>query len=294
MTFEEILSEYEVEIAPEGHHHSREGWIQFDCPKCGKDSHKFHMGYSINSGYCNCWNCGYANTAEVLQELTDLPYHQIKKLLEDVDVGGYVEQARPKGKLIIPKGVQSLRKLKPHRKYLKGRGYDWKELERLWDVQGIGFEKDYAWRLFIPIHHQGEIVSWTTRTISKHPDITRYLSSPPKQESMNHKELLYGEDYARHAIVVCEGAFDAWRIGPGAVATLGVGYSEAQVNRMLRFPIRAICFDSDPQAQKRARKLRDELSGFKGETYVLELESGKDASEASEVEISQIRKEILK
>jgi len=93
---------------------------------------------------------------------------------------------------------------------------------------------------------------------------------------------------------VCEGAFDAWRIGPGAVATLGVGYSEAQVGRILRFPIRAICFDSEPQAQKRARKLRDELTGFKGETYVIELESAKDASEASEVEILQIRKEILK
>lgn len=293
MTFAEILSEYEIETAPEGHHHSREGWVQFDCPKCGKDSHKFHMGYSISNGFCNCWSCGYANVVEVLVELTGLPYYKVKELLKDVRVG-YTPQARPTGKLTIPKGVKSLDELKQHRKYLRGRGYNWKKIVKIWGVQGIGFEKDFAWRLFIPIHHHGEIVSWTTRTISSNPHITRYLSASPKQEAMNHKELLYGEDYARHAIVICEGPFDAWRIGPGAVATLGVGYSEGQINRILRFPIRAICFDAQTAAQKRAKKLRDQLTGFKGETYVIELESGKDAGEASEGEILQIRKEILK
>lgn len=293
MTFEEILSEHEIETAPEGHHHSRNGWVQFDCPKCGKDTHKFHMGYSINSGFCNCWNCGYANVIEVLVELTSLPYYKVKELLKDVQVG-YTPQARSTGKLTIPKGVKSLDELKQHRKYLRGRGYNWKKIAKIWGVQGIGFEKDFAWRLFIPIHHYGEIVSWTTRTISHNPHITRYLSASPKQEAMNHKELLYGEDYARHAIVICEGPFDAWRIGPGAVATLGVGYSEGQINRILRFPIRAICFDAQTAAQKRAKKLRDQLAGFKGETYVIELESGKDAGEASEGEILQIRKEILK
>lgn len=289
MTFAEILSEYNVETAPDGHHHSRPGWVQFDCPRCGKDSHKFHMGYSINNGFCNCWNCGYANTVDVLVELTGLTYREVRDLLSDLQVD-HLPHARPAGRLEIPKGVKPLSKLKAHRRYLAKRGHLWKQLDRIWGVQGIGFEKEYAWRLFIPIHYHNEIVSWTTRTISNDPNVTRYLSASAKQESMNHKELLYGEDYARHAIVICEGPFDAWRIGPGAVATLGVGYSESQISRMLKFPIRAICFDST--AQKRARKLRDELSAFKGETFIIELDS-KDADVAAENEIQKIRKEIL-
>jgi len=293
MTFTEILDEYEIETAPEGHHHSRQGWVQFDCPKCGKDSGKFHMGYSLDGGYCNCWSCGFADIVGVLQELTDLPFHKIKELLKDIDVE-YVDVVRVKGKLTLPKGIKPLSELKQHKKYLKERRFKWQKLDRLWNIQGLEIASDYAWRLFIPIIYHGEVVSWTTRTISSDPTITRYLSSPPEKEAINHKELLYGEDYARQAIVIVEGPTDVWRIGPGAVATMGVGYSQAQVNRMLRFPIRAICFDSEPTAQKRAKELRNALLGLGGDTCNIVLETGKDAGDASWKEVRDIRNEILK
>jgi DNA primase len=293
MTFEEILAENNIETAPEGHHHSRQGWIQFDCPFCGKDSHKFHMGYSLAGGYSTCWQCGYHSVENVLIELTGLSFPQVKELTKDIQTV-YVEPTRIKGKLVVPKGIKPLKDLPQHRRYLKERGYRWRELEKLWGIGGIPNASNYAWRLFIPIFFRGEMVSWSTRTISKDPSITRYLSAPPEQESVPHKTLLYGEDHARHAIVIVEGPFDAWRIGVGAVATLGVGYSQSQVVRMAAFPVRAICFDAEPAAQRRARELRDDLMGLEGETYIVELESGKDASEASEREIRKLRKAILK
>ena len=58
MEFSEILTEYNIPIAPEKHHHAREGWIQFDCPFCGKDSQGWHMGYSLENNFANCWRCG--------------------------------------------------------------------------------------------------------------------------------------------------------------------------------------------------------------------------------------------
>ncbi len=293
MTFPEILSEYGVEIAPEGHRHSRPGWTQIDCPFCGKDSHKFHMGYSLASGYCACWKCGFHNTKETLVELTGMSYYKAKELLKDLQFD-YVEQERPKGKLTLPKGIKPLRELPRHRSYLRARGYNWVKLQRLWQIQGIGMATRLSLRIFIPIHLNGQVVSWTTRTISKDPSILRYLSASPEEESINHKTLLYGEDYARHAIIIVEGPFDVWRIGPGAVATLGTGFSQSQVNRMTRFPVRCILFDSDTAAQKRAKRLRDALNDFPGETYVASLETGKDAGEADEEELKKLRQEILK
>ena len=104
---------------------------------------------------------------------------------------------------------------------------------------------------------------------------------------------MYGEDYARHSITIQEGPTDAWNTGPGAVATLGTGYSEAQVNRMVKYPIRAVCFDNNPIAQKRARKLCNDLAVFPGVTSNIKLNS-EDAGSATKKEIYKIRKEFLR
>jgi DNA primase len=288
-----ILNELEIPVKVAGeHHHTTQNFVQICCPFCDKDGDSWSMGIALSGSHSHCWRCGYHSVENVLIELTGLSYPQVKELTKDIQTT-YIEPTRARGKLVLPKGIMPLQHLPRHQKYLKERGYKWKEIEKLWGVKGIPGAANYAWRLFIPVYFHGEMVSWTTRTISKDPTIPRYLSAPPERESISHKELLYGEDHARHAIVVVEGTFDAWRIGVGAVATLGVGYSQSQVVRMSRFPVRAIAFDSEPAAQKRARQLRDDLAGLEGETYLVELESGKDASEASEEEIRRLRKAIL-
>ena len=137
------------------------------------------------------------------------------------------------------------------------------------------------------------MVSWTTRTISSDESITRYVSASPQEESISHKSILYGEDLARQVIVIVEGPVDAWAIGPGAVATLGIVYSTAQINRMIRFPVRYILFDSEIEAQKRAKKLSNSLSCFPGTTAIITLDSGKDAAEADADEIKKLRKEVF-
>ncbi|MCK9288730.1 MAG: hypothetical protein RBT66_04105 [bacterium] len=290
----EVLDDLEIQYKNPGeHHHTSASYIQIDCPFCSKNSESYRMGIHMSGSHANCWRCGPHNILDTLREITGLSFPEIKELMQDL-VRAPVYAKRVTGKITVPKGIQPLKELPRHRHYLKNRGYDWKELQRLWKIQGIPFASKLAWRLFIPILYRGEMVSWTSRTISKNPDITRYISAKPSEETIHHKSLLYGEDYARHAIVIVEGPFDVWRIGPGAVATLGTGFSQGQVVRMTEFPIRAVVFDAEPEAQKRARKLRDTLAGFPGETYLIELESGKDAGEASEKEIRQIRKEILK
>lgn len=293
MTFEEILIEHGVERAPEGHTHSRQNWLQIDCPFCSKGAQHYRMGYNLSTGHVHCWLCGYHNLTETLAELIGVNYHQAKILLKDIRVD-YVAPIRHAGTLTLPKGIKPLSECPQHKRYLIERGYDWRKLVRLWQLQGVGLSPRLSWRVFIPIHLNGAVVSWTTRTISTDKSVLRYISASLEEESVSHKTLLYGEDYARHAIVICEGPADVWAIGPGAVAICGTGFKQAQILRMSKYPVRAVCLDSEIEAQRRAKKLVDALRDFPGETFNVELQTGKDAGCATKKELRQLRRAVLK
>jgi len=288
--FIEILQQLNIPYKTEGHHHCRPGWIQIDCPFCGKDSHKWHLGYPLEGYTLNCWRCGPHSLIETLVEITGYSFSKCRKLLRDIEPTK-VKKPKSKGKLIIPKGVGPL--LTAHKQYIGSRGFFWKEIRKLWGIRGIGIANKLSWRIFIPIFYHGKMVSWTTRAITDSDKVTRYMSAGLKEESIPHKSLLYGEDYARQSIIITEGPFDVWRIGPGSVATLGTGYSNEQISRMVKYPKRVICFDNSIPAQKRAKKLCDDLSVFPGETYNIQLDS-KDPGEASIKEIKKLKAIFLK
>jgi DNA primase len=137
----------------------------------------------------------------------------------------------------------------------------------------------------------GETVSWTTRAVGTDP--RRYISAAPEQEKVNHKTLLYGEELAGHAIVVVEGPIDAWAIGPGAVAIMGLHTTPEQIHRIGSHPLRAICCDNEMAALHRAERMACVLQQFPGETYIVQLETGKDPAEAEQGEIDEIRQRFL-
>lgn len=289
MKFVEVLSQLDIPIAPEGHHHARQGWIQIDCPFCAKDSQQWHMGYSLEGNFFNCWRCGSHRPVETLMEITGLPFRECLKLLGNV-TSTEIKKEKPKGKLIIPRGVGEL--LSIHIQYLQNREFfNSIRLKRTWGIQGIGLAAKLSWRIFIPIYYHGKMVSWTTRSVSNKKNITRYISASAKEESIPHKSLLYGEDYCRKTIIITEGPFDVWRIGPGAVATLGIGYSNEQLLRMTKYEKRVVCFDNEKLAQVKAKKLCDDLSVFPGETFNIELDA-KDAASAGDEEIKLLRMEL--
>jgi len=287
MDFEQILKDYNVPYVTEGHQHARDGWVNLDCPFCGKGTHSYHMGYNIAFGYANCWRCGSHPLLHILIELTGLSANDCVKLLKQIDVHKIAVQEKPKGKYLPPKNVSNLQNC--HIKYLQKRGFDYKELRKLWAINGIGLSSELAWRIFIPVIYHGKTVSWSTRSISKDKSVTRYISAPLQQESLRRTDLLYGEDYVKNTIIVCEGFFDVWKIGPGAVATMGVEYSTSQLMRMVNYKKRYICFDSDDAGQSRAKKLCQTLSLYEGETHNIILDA-KDAGEAGKKEILSLQK----
>lgn len=290
MTISEVLKHLAIPFRAYGEHeHTTQGWINLDCPFCGFKNH-YRLGYNLRYGYCNCWSCGPKNLASVIMEVSKLSYGEIKALLGDLERSVVPAELPKKGKLRPPTGLGGLKQI--HLNYLKGRNYDPKELVAMWGIQATGVTSNYPWRLFIPIHYHGQVVSWTTRSVNK-KTTHRYLSAGKNDELISHRSLLYGEDYTRNCAIVCEGPFDVWRVGPGAVCTCGTSFTRAQVLRMAKFPVRVVCFDAEDTAQNQAHKLCRMLEVFPGETTNVVLESGKDPSAAKEEEIQELRERFL-
>lgn len=292
MQFADLLALHNIPHKTQGKY-CRPGWVQFQCPFCegGADPDKLYCGFNLQYHYVNCWRCGKHPLQQTIAKLLKIPYQECKQLEQRLDRERVTPGTRvhiAAGVVRLPKGTGPL--LAPHKQYLRSRRYDVADLERLWEIKGIGLATQLAWRILIPIHYQGQIASWTTRSLVDSG--VRYISASPDQEAINHKELLYGQDYARDAVIVCEGPFDVWRIGPGAVATLGTGYSQSQVLALSKYPCRVICFDTEPAAQERARALCDSLSVFDGQTYNVTLDS-KDPGSATQREIDKLRLQFL-
>jgi hypothetical protein len=289
MNLPEFLEEYGIQSAPEDHEHYREGWANIDCPDCSPDWQHYRLGVNLAFGYASCWNCGPKSLLRILCELSGVDSRVIEKTLE-LDVPHSEPSDFRSGKYEPPSFLRPLSKI--HFRYLRGRGFDPESLVRLWDLWSVGPGNVWSWRIFIPILRRGLVVSWSTRAGHDESHEKRYRSSPPEREKLNHKTLLYGEDYCRHACIVTEGFTDVWRVGPGGVATMGTSYTVEQVRKISRFPVRAICFDNEVEAQNRARELCSLLKPFPGKTFRVELDAA-DPGSAPLGEIRKLRKAFL-
>lgn len=293
MNLTDVLTEAGVFFCRAGeHHHVREGWVGVDCPWCPAPrgyKGKYRLGIELTTGRANCWVCGRHSLPSVLVEAGKISYQAASALLTGVKLARFIPKPHQIGKLVKPKGIAPM--AVPHKQYLEERGFDPEEIERLWNVQGIGLAANLQWRLFIPIHLDGKEISWTTRSISS-TNPRRYVTAAPSQESLHFKDSLYGLDLVRTTILVVEGPTDVWNIGPGAAGTYGLLYTPAQVSIIAKFPWRVVCFDNAPDAQKRARALCDTLSLFPGRTTNICLDA-EDPGSASKKEIQRLRATVL-
>ena len=280
MNPKELLDELKTDYLEGGHQHCREGWIQLKhCSFCSSDN--YHLGLHLSSGVWACWRCGGGKSSWKVWRALGATADQIKGIVK----GRPSERVKAQGTLTLPPSIEPM--LPAHCRYLQSRGFDPAEIADFWGVQGIGLASRLAWRLFIPIIHQDEVVSWTTRAIGDVPQ--RYISASAAQERISHKTLVYGQDFCNHSIIVVEGPLDAWRVGPGAGALFGIAFTPAQVKRLVRHPYRYVVFDSTKEAQERAHELASQLSLFPGETHVIELDA-EDPGSATPEEIRRLRR----
>lgn len=283
----DILSNHGVAYVTAPHQRVRRGWVGVDCPQCSPGHGKYRLGFQLTTGRAHCWVCGGLYAPKMLAMLLRVSIPEAKALLGDFSRHAPDEDKAP-GILREPPGVGEL--LPVHRWYLEGRGFNPDELARVWGIKGIGPRGgQLKGRVYIPIFaRDGRQVSWTTRAVSAEAK-ARYYSANSEEEAVPHKSILYGANLARHTIVIVEGPIDAWAIGPGAVATLGVGFTAAQAALMADYPVRVVCFDAEDDAQERSAALCEQLCLLPGKTVSITLETGKDPAECDPSEIADIR-----
>ncbi len=294
MTLSDLLDALSIDYRDSTEsHHARMGWLVADCPTCSPRSQHFRCGIHTRSLGVHCFVCGKLKLSEVLSGASGRSLGDVLRLMSQLDrFNGKIEPeafpAKANGKYTPPPGVGEL--LPVHRNYLSKRHLDPDYCVETWKVQGIGPEGSHKWRVFLPIHVKQKPVTWTSRSIGSSP--MRYLSASPEQQSVDLKHTVFGGDFVGNVVCVVEGPLDAMRIGRGAVALYGTGFSDHQVCLLSCYSKRVICFDPDGPGRIAAQRLENMLSVFAGETLNVELSTG-DPGDAEEWEIQELR-EMLK
>ena len=181
---------------------------------------------------------------------------------------------------------------KRHRDYLISRGFDPFELIKLYGLRGTGPLGDYKHRIIIPIIYQGQTVSYQGRDITGRANLP-YKACPISEEIFHHKHLVYNFDSATKNAIVVEGILDAWRIGAGAVATFGTGYTTKQAQLLRKFERVFILYDLEDTAQEQADQLSYELSAMGTKSFIISdlLKEGEDPDMLSPDDVKALRRE---
>ncbi len=299
-----LYRDFSIPHVTEGHKHARPGWVNAECPFCTGNP-GFHLGWNINGEYFMCYRCDWHPPVKTVSELLHLPIPEVLNILPEYGVNRSTEYVKPKGKLDFkfPSGVTEL--LPHHKKYLEKRGFNISELIKLWDIKSLGHlggvlsgeghvRYVYNHRVLIPFRWNGEVVTFDTRDVTdKQQD--KYKACPKEREKIEHKTILYGNQEAWGSTgIIVEGPTDVWNLGEKAGAVSGIKYTAQQVITIATtFKKGAVVFDPEPQAQKKAHQLVEELR-LMGKDFVnIKLNGKNDPGNLPKQEAKDLVKYII-
>lgn len=260
------------------------GRINIQCPFC--DDHSNHGSFGLSKGDYQCWRCKGGHPVKALSLAARIPMDSARQLIQKYSHGFnpylQVEQETKSNVKSITLPGAPIKA--PHKKYLEGRGFDPEELEFYHGILGTDMVGnwqgiDFRYRVIIPVYDVwGNLCTFQGRDYTGKQEL-RYKCCPVDKAVVHHKHLLYGAELARNKdrIVVVEGVFDQWRMGPGAVATFGTSLTREQVNLLSLWKEVIFLFDPEPEAQEHAREYARDIAACGNYVEVCAAELGLDA-----------------
>jgi len=277
-----------------------QGWISIPCPFCPDPDPSYHLGISPQKRV-TCWRCGHRGSVvdlvfhldpgkDVAQTLKNFRLFSINELKKDILIRSGENCQLPKhATKVFPQA---------HLNYLLGRRFDPDFLIKKYDLYATGpifskEEKEWRYRIVIPIYFRSQIVNFTGLDITK-TQKQKYKHNKNELSLVPMKEILYNLDSVVDKMLVVEGTSDVWRMGPGTVATMGIEFTHAQINliREARPKKVVIMYDSEPFAIEAAKDFRSALQRLKINSFVLPLSKG-DPADLSEEEVREIRRIVF-
>jgi DNA primase len=278
-----------------------ENWIQIHCPICRHEgSRGYKGGINLIGGYYHCWACNGTSIEKVFSELLQVSFYEAKKILQDYEtdtvIRSKLNRKVSKGKSIELPGVEIENKDMAY-SYLSKRNFNPIYIIQNYRITYGSILGDYSFRIIIPIYHKNILVSFQARSIyskekCKELDILRYKNYPIELGLVNIKHILYNLDNCNDDwLVVVEGVFDCWRLGPKNIAaTMGTSMSDQQINLLSkRFRKVIFLFDNEKPAQLRAKKYGEQLSALGVEVEIFNPEFEHDPGDYTETETKQVK-----
>jgi DNA primase len=268
-------------------------FVNIKCPMCNDNSN--HGGFHRTESYYNCWQCGHHWLENVIMELLNADFKKAKRLIEeysDQPINEPKEEKKSKVKSCICPGHWL--PAKRHAKYLEKRNFDVYYLIKKYDLKFTDYTySNYKWRIMAPIYLGGNIVSYQGRAIFKN-QTPKYKACKKAEEVIPHKHILYNIDNVPgNTAVLVEGITDVWRLGDGAIATFGTGFTNAQIAMLAnKFKKIFTLFDAEFEAQRRAEIIGFDLSSVGLEVENIELLYGDPAS-INQDEANELMEEVL-
>ena len=246
-----------IQYRTSGDKHCTAGWIQFTCPYCGRSG--FYLGWNIDAGFFTCWACGPKKTLETLQKLSGKTIPQIRQTIARYPMPGTAKRVQRECLRSQAEYPWSTKRLDAkQRAYLKRRNFDPDVLEAKYELVGTSKYSSIGSRIVFPVYQYGVRISYMARAIGN--EELRWVKCPNSKEGYPLRRSLFGVDFLRSKrIVVCEGILDQVRLGDGAVATFGLGFSGEQVRLLSEFEKVFIMFDMDKPGRMRSDVLASRL-----------------------------------
>ena len=254
------------------------------CPKCGSSRLRWNH---LKDAWI-CWGCRRTGSTLLLVQLC-LGVDELKAFdfiyagyeggdgqhaQLDAAIATHIPSQRPRLRRLPqipwPPAVDRLDDHPAHAKawrYLAGRGIS-PSTAAIW---GLGFGrsgwlKDY---LVFPVYMDDGLVYWQGRAAfdpapGSAGRFRKTLNPRSDGEHATAAEVLLNYDRVRYHdhVVICEGPFDAMKIGPHAVALLGKSASEAKLARLLRLRARrfTVYLDRGDEERRHAEAIASVLS----------------------------------
>lgn len=301
--FARFAQDHRIHYITEGHHHVHRGWYQLHCPVCTDGRHGYHLGCSTTTGAFSCWRCGPLKQVDVVQGLLRCARERAYEVLRSYrgkDPQPRHRASRTRHKAVPPRDLGPL--TEKHFKYLtdplgKGRGFTRSRAEEIvatWGLQGTRhLSGPWSWRIVGTVMDvEARPLAYVGRAIRQDAK-PKYRVTDEPDCAADPRGFLYGiQKVVGRTVIVVEGAGDAWNLGPGAVATLGIDWKEEQATQLRRFTHRVIAYDPEPKAQARAEELAQWLSVYEGETTIL-YDLPSDPGSLDENTVRRIRSKFL-
>lgn len=268
----------------------RHGWVNIQCIFC--DDHSNHLGVNPDGGY-SCWRCrAHGSILKLIVNIERCSYARAREIAREFGKNfDHVEHIAPTSSRscltsngeVLPSSFTPILP-KRHKAYIESRGYSPRNLIRKYKLGFIPGK--WRNRIIIPIYMKGELVAFSGRDITE--------KNKPKYKLGNYKiernDIIYNIDNVpNRKVVVVEGYSDCWRIGDGAIATMGTNFSTRQLVTITQVADEAFVL-FDEQAFDVGEELADQLSGVMANVHHITIESNR----SEEVDPDTLPPELIK